>query len=746
MPFGSEGVRYIKVAKIDKDGVDQTNSLQSLTELTIPYSSGAIIYNILNITEHPTNFIYYVENPNIEWTDRADIYYSFSGSYTGSPLPFYATPPITSSLDNQNYFLEGGSSSGLSGDSYRILTYPQKSLNIRISSSVQFSVTAKAASTTSVTASVRILSSPLIPNSIPPNPTVLATTVLSQSLQNLASTPFNFTGSYDLSTIVSSSQSSPGDCIYFEIKPAVDGGAPGNGCSITGPKFTNGIFNISSSQPSGPSIGTIPEPYFEGNFARSLDCQPTLNNVILNRKGNLYQDVDYNSGVSSPTNYTLILNNTALKAEIPDSNYTLTRSTRPRYEGTKNTSQKLNTWTKNGSWGSNEGTYGKEPSISLEVPLIYEFEWGGGTTPEILGWGSFKMGKILNVQTSDSVRDVDPSEGLKTQQQFFPFPASLGLTSLYRRKLYNGSLVNAGIFPNNATGSAITGSGVGDNVHFWSISQSVSDYYYSLNNNLPINTEISITQYNPNTAGLNPTSPQTSKILTTKFGVPFISNYALTSSNSYNYGALGNTGGYGFLTLTSSAARPISRVIRDSNGNYISGEPIRASYNTIGDEIVESLNNNEKWFITVYNEFEFVGTNGTYDNALTSGSLSPMNNGYSTLDENGNYPDPLTYKGVYEIIGTNPNFSGQYTQYFLLSTNIYKPDGVTLAGVNEYPVGGGGLGILIWKAQSSNKSEYVIIQDPLSGTGKGCFINKSTTQTVKDNLLNITKEFGSNKV
>ena len=359
------------------------------------------------------------------------------------------------------------------------------------------------------------------------------------------------------------------------------------------------------------------------------------------------------------------------------------------------------------------------------------------------------MGKILNVQTADSVRDVDPSEGLKLQQQFFPFPSSLSNIAAYRKILYNGAEVNAGVSPNNATGSAITGGGVGDNVHFWSISQSVSDYYYSLNNNLPTNTEISITQYNPNTAGSSPTSPQTSKILTTKFGIPSISNYALTSSNSYSYGILGNSGGgFGFLQLSGSSNRPISRVIKDSNGNYASGEPIRATLSTIGDEIVKSLNNNEKWFITVYNEFEFIGDSGTYANALTTGSLSPMNNGYNTLDENGNYLNPLAYKGVYEIVGTRTDFAGagQDLQQFILSTPIYKPDEITLASANEYQVGNGALGILMWKAQSSNKSEYVLLQDSLNGTGKGCFVNKFTTQIIKDNLLNITKEFGSNKV
>ena len=43
----SDGVRYIKIAKIDANGIDQTNTLQSLEKLIIPYSTEDIEYEIL---------------------------------------------------------------------------------------------------------------------------------------------------------------------------------------------------------------------------------------------------------------------------------------------------------------------------------------------------------------------------------------------------------------------------------------------------------------------------------------------------------------------------------------------------------------------------------------------------------------------------------------------------------------------------------------------------------------------------
>ena len=55
----AEQVNYIKVARIDGDGNDLTDTLQDLTKLTIPYSSGNVTYDILNI-------IGYVEYVNIQ--------------------------------------------------------------------------------------------------------------------------------------------------------------------------------------------------------------------------------------------------------------------------------------------------------------------------------------------------------------------------------------------------------------------------------------------------------------------------------------------------------------------------------------------------------------------------------------------------------------------------------------------------------------------------------------------------------
>ena len=90
---------------------------------------------------------------------------------------------------------------------------------------------------------------------------------------------------------------------------------------------TNLEFFTISTTSTGPTFTTIPEPYFSSDFNRALDSQPLLNNAVDARLSDIYQDIDYNSGVITPTNFDLLISGSALKATVQDSNYTLLRHT-----------------------------------------------------------------------------------------------------------------------------------------------------------------------------------------------------------------------------------------------------------------------------------------------------------------------------------------------------------------------------------------------------------------------------------
>ena len=383
----------------------------------------------------------------------------------------------------------------------------------------------------------------------------------------------------------------------------------------------------------------------------------------------------------------------------------------------------------------NIGTFGQTSPIDSLDTSIYEFEWGGGTTPEILGWGAVKLGKILQVSSKDLVKTINASDNANT----ITIPSKRG-TTLGRARNYRVIVSNPSgsqYPPSSVNTSSISG------VHFWDTPQNVSDYYQILNGNNPVNTEISMFMYPNSTAGSNPTLPSTTKIATTEWGVPTISNYALTSSNSAIYGqiASGNNPNR-FIALDRNVH--ISKVGLDQGGYYQSAaNPIKPNYSTIGDQINHDLNEGEKWFVTLYNEFEFPGGSGDYNSALTTGSLSPFNDGI-TIDDDGNYSNVLGYKGVYEIAGVYDNFGtgvGSFT--IMLYDNFPDFGGTKNIGGN---IPGNSLGMLIWKARAAGKNEFVIVQDEISGGVQGgAFINKYAPDYLTENFEAITKEYGGNQ-
>lgn len=379
----ADGVRYIKVAKIDKDGNDQTISLQSLSQIIIPYSTGKVTYEVLNITERPTYFTYFVQNPDIEWADRTDIEYDFTGSLLSNPsLPSTRIVSMSVETDNLSFYKEyTPSRNGLdpiNGSQYYFSTYPQKVINIRVSGSIH---------TVSPSANIS----------------------LRKNFENL--------GSQNISTGVTSSfefiytgSIFPGDTFFVYIADQSD---PNKAPVYS---FTSDTkFFVTSSIASGPTIETIPEPYFSENFSLAYDCQPTFNNAITNRKSALHQDIDYNTGLLNPTNFELLINGTALLADVQDSNYTSLRSIIPRYLGSKNQSEKLNEWTNS---SLNIGTYGKLPSIdSLKTHVAY-CDFIGGWPPERMGASGFHIRYLIN-ENGDAIEPNTSPNSLEINQGTF---------------------------------------------------------------------------------------------------------------------------------------------------------------------------------------------------------------------------------------------------------------------------------------------------------------------------------------
>ena len=129
-----------------------------------------------------------------------------------------------------------------------------------------------------------------------------------------------------------------------------------------------------------PTSSEFSIPTFFGDgvrpFAYALDCQPLLGNYNNQRKSTYIMDVDYNnaSGPVIPVNQNQILENVAVRAAVPDSNYTSKVWTIPRYTGSRSVCKEINVYT----YGD-VGTYGQKPNI--EVRFAYFAYFGSIVNP-----------------------------------------------------------------------------------------------------------------------------------------------------------------------------------------------------------------------------------------------------------------------------------------------------------------------------------------------------------------------------
>ena len=718
-------VEYIKISRIDENGNDLTNTLEALTQLTIPYSNGNnAVYPIESITRYSDYFLYQVGPANYtpNSADAGKLEYKFTSSVSTSTIShyfgfldasafaFYTIPLTTPTNDPFGFY-------NPNNGSYVFDTYSQKDLTLEITSSLLNN------STFLTTARVSVFI--VDPVSVTSNDILSQNGMLATELYGLFGTyPFNKT------VTIPSESIAPGN----EIRLILSNG--GGGAGTRSIKFDPGAeFKISSTAATGPTLSTIPEPYLTSKFYGG-DCDVLLNNVELYQENPFLQDLDYSTNPNVPVNFELIISGTAARGTVPESYYTSLAQTNIRYNGVKNQSSGFNDYNPQAGTSSfgdpiNIGTYGQTPSISDLDANIYEFEWGGGTTPEILDYGAIKIGRILQASSKDLVKTINPSDGISSNI-LATFAGTSAITARdYRQNVAEGL---------KATNTMSIDLGGGNTGYFWLTTQSISDYTHILNGNNPVNHEISMYMYPNSTAGSNPTLPNTTKILNTQWGVPSISNYALTSSNSSVYGTIGNIGGDDNLIQLNRNIH-ISKVTTDSNGFYQSAPyPIKPNWATIGDQIVADIQNGEKWFVTLYNEFEFPNGVGDYNTPLTSGSLSPYNKGYTTVNSEGNYLNPLAYKGVHEIIGAYDDFSGG-NFFILLKTPIPAPT-KNIGGATS----GDSLGMLIWKARATNKGEFVLVQDSITGgVQAGAFTSKYAPGYITENFESITKEYGSNQ-
>jgi hypothetical protein len=232
-----------------------------------------------------------------------------------------------------------------------------------------------------------------------------------------------------------------GDQIQFSATGNIIGGANYNFnftiTSITtisgGYKF--GLFNsIYDSTIDGDPVGTnvllTLNPFLNiGNFNNS-DYNAVINNATGERLSEWYQQIDYNTAQTVPVNFQQIISGTAYPAAIQDSNYTSYQYSGIRYWGSKNTTDEVNSPLtsqslvvqnyQNDDIGATTLGYA---SVDKLDATILQFDWGGGTYPQIINGGILALNDMLLVGADrDAVGKYTPQQKdyLTAAEQAYP--------------------------------------------------------------------------------------------------------------------------------------------------------------------------------------------------------------------------------------------------------------------------------------------------------------------------------------
>jgi len=82
--------------------------------------------------------------------------------------------------------------------------------------------------------------------------------------------------------------------------------------------------------------------YIDQQFSIDQDCDPLLNNAVEPRPNEWLQDVDYSVNAITPINFDQLINFTATKATVPQSNYTQLGIINSKYVGSSTTREQIN--------------------------------------------------------------------------------------------------------------------------------------------------------------------------------------------------------------------------------------------------------------------------------------------------------------------------------------------------------------------------------------------------------------------
>ena len=442
------------------------------------------------------------------------------------------------------------------------------------------------------------------------------------NMPELGGNVFAITSSYSLThhqgeRITLHAELTPSDLQFGDvIKMALRVGSGSDDPSVVenGLIVTQYSMSFSSSTPTeiDPSIPTVFDN--DNNFALALDCQPLLNNYSDSRINGWLMDVDYNTDLVTPSNWQQIIDYSASKASVPESNYTILASSRPRYFGVRGFQEIQNEWTPGDS-----GTYGKLPIIEVSRGFLAYFNKTNDLYP------------LLNNTTQYNIQYLIGQDGTATQPK-------LSDTTLYNIQGTFDSypLISRGTVSLNTEDNSILKS-LNGLVEFKKVTQRPTPIVYTQQSGLfPNYTYIE---------GINDEGNPTGIIAYTGSGLDLIGNEPVDASitpNFANYSVLAED------TSTAIAGTDYAlEVFKSTNKNPPTNlsPNVTASFGSPSIDVYDTATG----ILTIPND-------DGYPSPANAGDNNPTSQQYELTMEMGVDTTPLTY----EIQSSNPGKGGGY--------------------------------------------------------------------------------------
>ena len=416
MPTGAfgqiygQGVKYIKVNRYDSGGLDRSDYLGQLTNLTINYDDlGSITYNIVTTQEQNDYFVYGIQTQfqSLTSSNYEVLDYRFSASCVGpttAPVPppnteaYVIINNYTESYDSLNYF---NSSTG----TYTFSNTP----NIQIEATYSFKASVS-------TGTVGIEEAYVDFMLFGGTHGTFGEALESKALDGITSSPTTFNGSFIVnpkivSSIIGTFNNHIIEGDHIQVRINNTSASPGT-VSITD-------LRIFFTQSTIPNSATPPLVIFEPEFIDwdYNDYNALFGNAEIPQVSTQFMDVDYTSTYDKPVNFDLIISGTADRALVQDSNYSSYVWSALRYWGSRYNSfnsfnyvpqSRLEFIRLGGNVTTNIGNfndpsldgsgYGELPAVEQNQTYIAYFDGVGGTGPEIIGQTAYNIKYLIDTQ------------------------------------------------------------------------------------------------------------------------------------------------------------------------------------------------------------------------------------------------------------------------------------------------------------------------------------------------------------